>query len=143
MSEHQFDNVGHCKVCGMFYLDIEQSDAPCEIRLAVVGSRSFNDYELLSQVLGSVKTTICSIVSGGAKGADSLAAKYALEHSIPLHEILPDWDKLGRKAGFVRNREIVASADALIAFWNMGSKGTAHTIQLARDANIPMYIKEI
>ena len=112
-----------------------------EIRLAVVGSRSFNDYELLSQVLDSVQSIITNIVSGGAKGADVLAAKYALEHGIPLVEFIPHWDTYGKSAGFRRNQQIVAKADALIAFWDGRSKGTEHSINLAREAGIQVYIR--
>jgi predicted Rossmann-fold nucleotide-binding protein len=111
-------------------------------RLAVVGSRSFSDYALLSRVLSAVHTPITHIVSGGARGADSLAARYAEEHGIELLVFLPDWST-GKGAGFARNRLIVENADALIAFWDGVSRGTAHSIGLAKERGIPVYVRRL
>ena len=130
-----------CSVCYQVMSDDGLLSCDCTIRLAVIGSRTFDDYDLLSQVLGSVQRTISIIVSDGAKGADTLAAKYALEHDILVHEILPQWDKFGRNAGYVRNVLIITNSDALIAFWDGKSKGTEHSINLAREAGIPVYIR--
>lgn len=130
-----------CSVCHQVMSDDGTLSCDCTIRLAVVGSRTFNNYALLSQVLGSVHSTITEIVSGGAKGADTLAKKYALEHGITIQEYLPDWFQLGRRAGYVRNTKIVANSDALIAFWDGRSKGTRHSIRLAMASGLPLYIR--
>lgn len=99
--------------------------------LAIIGSRNFNDYDMLKSELDNVIPRPDKIVSGGAKGADKLGALYAKEYGIPLLEYLPDWDKHGKSAGFVRNKEIVNNCDYLIAFWDGVSKGTKHSIDLA------------
>lgn len=111
------------------------------ISLAIVGSREFNDYRLLSDTLARVNSSIDQIVSGGARGADSLARRYAEEHGIPLVEHLPDWDRFGKSAGFRRNKLIVQEADALLAFWDGKSRGTQHSINLARQQKLPLYIQ--
>ena len=98
---------------------------------AVVGSRSFEDYEFLKEHLNKIHS-IEKIVSGGAKGADSLAARYAKENKIELLEFLPDWEKNGKAAGFIRNKQIVKESDIVIAFWDGTSHGTAHSIRLAK-----------
>ena len=144
MNKHDFGPDGYCTVCGIDWSS-ERDDSTrtsCTFRLAVVGSRTFHDYDLLSQVLGSVHTPISIIVSGGAKGADSLAEKYALEHDIDTDIYLPDWDKFKKTAGFVRNYDIVANADAVVAFWDGKSRGTMHTVKIAEKAGLPVYIKE-
>lgn len=92
----------------------------------VIGSRSFNDYDLLKSELDKYKIT--KIVSGGAKGADSLAEKYALENNIPVEIHKPDWS-LGRGAGIIRNKTIVEHSDVLVAFWDGESKGTLSSIK--------------
>ena len=113
------------------------------MKLAVIGSRDFNNYEQLCEHLDTIQT-IDTIVSGGAKGADSLAAKYAIEHNIELIEHKPDWQKYGRGAGIVRNKLIIADSDEVIAFWDGSSKGTLHSIKLAEESgkNVTIVIFE-
>lgn len=103
------------------------------MRLAIIGSRSFDDYALMAKELNSIHK-IELIVSGGARGADSLAEKYAREKKIPTTIFKPDWNKYGRAAGMIRNKLIIESSDAVIAFWDGISPGTANSIQRARDA---------
>jgi hypothetical protein len=109
------------------------------MKLAVVGSRTFNDYSLLERTLLRVRTPITEIVSGGARGADSLAARWAHVHGVPLKEFLPDWKKYGKSAGFRRNREIIEYADAMLAFWDGISRGTKHDIDLAIELGKPYH----
>lgn len=108
------------------------------IKLAVVGSRTFNDYELLKKSLQTFD--IKQIISGGAKGADFLAKKYAQENNISIREFMPDWDRFGKAAGYKRNEQIVQACDELVAFWDGSSKGTKHDIDLAEKMNKPLYI---
>jgi hypothetical protein len=103
------------------------------VKLAIVGSRTFNDYELLKNTVYRIKSSVLQIISGGAKGADSLAKRYADDNDIELVEFIPDWNKYGRSAGFRRNVEIVENCDALIAFWDGVSNGTNHSINLAKE----------
>lgn len=104
------------------------------MRLAVVGTRTFHDYELLKSYLAQVwyMWGIDVIVTGDAKGADELAKKYAQEYDIPLLVFRADWDKYGKSAGPIRNAEIVKAADTLIAFWDGKSKGTKNSIAQAK-----------
>jgi hypothetical protein len=99
---------------------------------AVIGSRSFNDYDLLERTLDQYQIT--SIVSGGASGADSLAEHYAKKRNITIRVIKPDWS-LGRHAGMLRNTEIVESSDIVFAFWDGQSKGTLDSIKKAARLN--------
>lgn len=100
------------------------------MKIAVIGSRGFDNYELLSQELD--KLQISCIVSGGAKGADQLAARYAKEKGIELVEHLPDYTRYGRRAPLVRNELIIRDSGQVVAFWDKKSTGTAHSISLAR-----------
>ena len=110
------------------------------MKLAIVGGRDFDDYERLKAVVDRVKTPITLIVSGSAAGADSLGEKYAREHSIPTLIHKADWAKHGKRAGFLRNIDIINDADCVIAFWDKISKGTASSIELARKHNKPTHI---
>lgn len=114
------------------------NNLPPPIKLAVVGSRSFENYEFLKNILQWYDAS--AIISGGAKGADSLAAKYAAENGIPLKEFPADWNKNGRAAGYMRNKQIVAEADEIVAFWDKQSVGTGHTVRIAEEAGKPVHI---
>ena len=107
------------------------------MKLAIVGSRSFSDYEFMKKILAFHSCT--QIISGGAKGADTLAKQYAGENGISITEFLPNWDRDGKAAGFIRNKQIVNACDELVAFWDGESRGTAHSIKLAEEAGKPIY----
>lgn len=102
------------------------------MKLAVVGSRNFNDYNLLKKYLDKIHEVepISYIVSGGAKGADSLSERWAKENNVNTEIYLPDWNKHGKKAGFLRNVDIIKNADKCLACWDGVSKGTKHSIDL-------------
>jgi hypothetical protein len=112
------------------------------MKLAVVGSRNFEDLEKLSLELDRLhaKNTITLIISGGAVGADSLAEVWAKSKSIPVQIFKPDWKKHGKSAGFIRNRDIINSCDSCIAFWDGVSKGTLNSINLAKTRKIRLEI---
>lgn len=91
-------------------------------KVAIVGSRTFSDYDLLKNTLDNQKKVdIGVIISGGAKGADSLAERYALEKGIELNVMKPDWKNRGRAAGFLRNTDIILNSDYVFAFWDQVS----------------------
>lgn len=103
------------------------------MKIAIIGSRECSNIDFvgnLEAVLNVSKDD--TIISGGAKGIDTLAANYAKEKKISLIEFLPDYKKNGRAATFIRNREIVDNSNVVVAFWNGNSKGTKYTLDYAR-----------
>jgi hypothetical protein len=107
--------------------------------VAIVGSRSFNDYSLLKKVILSKNFKITKIISGGAQGADSLAKRFANEYDIEFEEIVPNW-RLGKGAGIIRNKQIVQSCDVCFIFWNGKSKGTKSCLDFCIKFNKPYYL---
>ena len=99
------------------------------MKVAVIGSRGFNDYELVVKTLSNLHITL--LVSGGAKGADTLGEKYANEHDIPTLIFKPDWETHGKAAGMIRNTTIVDNSDIVVAFWDGESSGTKDSITKA------------
>jgi YspA, cpYpsA-related SLOG family len=110
------------------------------MKLAIIGSRTFNDYELMQTFTDLTDVTL--IISGGAIGADSLAERLANENNIPTLIFKPDWKLNGAKAGFMRNTSIVENCDQLIAFWDGKSNGTMDSVKKARALGKPVTVIE-
>ena len=110
------------------------------MKVIIAGSRSINTMEIVEQAIQTSGFTLAEIVSGGAKGVDALAERYAEKHALPIKIYPIGCDQYGRVAGLIRNAQMVDYADALIAVWDGQSAGTAHMIQSARDKNLPIYV---
>lgn len=111
-------------------------------RIAIIGSRTFNDYDLLRGTIISKfnPSIIDEIVSGGAMGADKLGERFAQEFGIKTNIYLPDWEKYGKRAGFIRNTDIIKNSDFVFAFWDEKSAGTLDSIRTAKKLNIPVIV---
>ena len=87
---------------------------------------------VLAYVRELAKETI--IVTGGARGVDTWAETAARQKGLAVELFIPEWDKLGRGAGMIRNQKIVDACDRLVAFWDGKSRGTKDSIEKARRA---------
>lgn len=108
-----------------------------DYRVIIAGGRDFVDYPLLEETCNDMlmekrQSHHVIIVSGHASGADALGERYAHENGLDLEAHPADWNKHGKTAGPIRNAEMAAVADALIAFWDGKSRGTADMINKAR-----------
>ncbi len=122
------------------------------VHLGVVGSRSvapadidyihkiLESFLILSEIELDIPRDNYIIVSGGAVGVDSYAESFAEKHNLDCIVIKPDWKKYGKKAGFLRNSEVVAVADVIVAFVDKDTGGTWDTIRKAEKAGKPVYI---
>lgn len=123
------------------FLKDEVDDNKPECRIIIAGSRSFDDYDLLCRecddyIGGSKDRYKFVILSGGAKGADSLGERYAEERGYDIEWHAAQWKSYGRSAGIMRNKEMVKRADVLIAFWDGFSHGTKNMIETAKEADL-------
>lgn len=114
-------------------------------RVIIAGTRTFTDYTLLQRECNHLlsekqRTHNIIVVSGTARGADTLGEQYARERGFQLRRFPADWDKDGKKAGMLRNYRMADNADALIAFWDGASRGTANMIDIARKKNLPVRV---
>ena len=107
------------------------------MNVAIVGGRDFDDYEQFKSSINGEKIKFNSIISGGARGVDTMAEKYAKEIGVPVKIYLPDWTKHGKAAGPIRNRQIIESADCVIAFWDEKSPDTRSSIAIAEELKKP------
>ena len=106
------------------------------MKAAIIGSRSIETLNL-SEFL---PLNITTIVSGGAAGVDTLAAEYAKELGLEFVEFLPEYEKYGRSAPLIRNRQIVENCDEVFAFWDGQSRGTIHTVNYAKKLGKPVHL---
>lgn len=113
------------------------------MKVIVAGSRHFNNYQFIYNVLKDRITSKDQIVEGGAKGVDEQARKYALKHNISFRTFDADWDENGKAAGPIRNAEMANYADKLIAFYDGKSRGTGNMIKTAKSKGLPVEIIEI
>jgi len=104
------------------------------MKIAIIGSRSFTDYELFEAKCNTILSNSKSItiISGGAKGTDRLAQKYAIEKNIPILVYKANWELHGKSAGMKRNVLMLNDCTHVIAFWDGNSPGTLHMISQAR-----------
>jgi len=114
-------------------------------KVIIAGSRDFNNELLLYQTCDILlenkrKDSSIVIISGTARGADQLGEKYALSRGFQLIKKPADWDRYGKKAGYLRNIEMAKMADALIAFWDGNSRGTKMMIEEANRRNLQVRV---
>ncbi|WP_298751864.1 DUF2493 domain-containing protein [uncultured Arcobacter sp.] len=104
------------------------------MKVGVIGSRDFDCEDFIFECLDYMFDieNISYIVSGGARGVDSIAEKYAKQRGIETIIFKAEWDKYGKSAGYKRNKLIVDECDIVVAFWDYQSKGTKHSIDLCK-----------
>lgn len=111
------------------------------LRIAVVGSRGFDDYKLLSRVLDNFfEGTHFTLVCGMARGADLLGFKYAKRRGWDIEEYPAKWDEHGKSAGYIRNELMSRVSDIVVAFWDGESKGTKHMITMSLENNCNLVV---
>lgn len=110
------------------------------VKLIVCGGRDWRDAGAVDRVLtvAHERRNIAMIITGGAKGADSLAARWAHANAIPYLTVPPNWEKHGDAAGPIRNQWMLDQVvDGVIAF--PGGAGTADMVARAKKAGVPVW----
>jgi hypothetical protein len=123
------------------------------MRVLVCGSRNWANIELIRETL--VKECLddkefgphdCTVIDGCAHGADALGYTCAMELGCNTHRFPADWNKYGKAAGMIRNKQMLVEGkpDLVLAFWDGVSRGTKNMIELAQKAGVPVKIvKEV
>lgn len=104
----------------------------------VCGSRTITDKEwIYSKIENCITHLLCTdysnitILEGSAKGVDSIAKQWAIEHNIPVIEYLPDYEKYHNKACYKRNEAMAANCDFMLDLWTGESTDSLHDILMA------------
>lgn len=110
------------------------------MKLAIIGSRNIPETITVLTINEIIKDMgVTHIVSGGARGADSLGEYYAKYYGLEAIIFKPDWS-IGRHAGMLRNTKIIEEAEVILAIWDGASKGTHDSIKKAIKAGKPVMI---
>lgn len=112
------------------------------MRVIVCGSRTWWDTDKVYRVLNQLDRNGLTVIHGGARGADSIAGFWASMNEVTCEEYPARWDKHGRSAGPIRNREMIdLGADLVIAFRSDGeSRGTDDMVRESRKRGIPVEV---
>lgn len=110
------------------------------MKILICGSRSITNPPVIAQAVARSGMNPTHIISGGARGVDTLASLYAMSNSIDFTEYPADWKTHGKQAGFRRNITMVDTADAVIAIWDGESRGTKHSIDYAKKLGKEVFV---
>jgi len=127
------------------------------MKLGITGSRSITQFDFMPYFMmkdkdfrtfcrkhGLVRRKITKVITGGARGIDTIAFQTAASAGIRNLQFLPDRKKfpgkLVLKSFQERNKQIVDSCDILLAIWDGKSHGTKNTLAYARKVNKPAFL---
>lgn len=112
-------------------------------RILICGGRNFNDKHMFDAAMRTIPHHLNFnfigspvIISGGATGADTLARDFAIAEGLPFIEFPADWKKHGKRAGYIRNKQMLDEGRANLVVAFPGGKGTEMMIDLATKANV-------
>lgn len=101
------------------------------MKIGIVGSRRYPRLDDVRQFIRALERSTV-IVSGGAIGVDTVAVETAIALRMSYEVYHADWSRYGRRAGALRNQQIVNASDYIVAFWDGDSPGTQITINMAK-----------
>lgn len=109
-------------------------------RILVCGGRDFADVEAVNRALDAVlaKHPDMIVIHGAARGADTLAARWAAANDVRCEAYPADWSRHGRAAGPLRNQAMLdTGVSGCVAF--PGGRGTADMVKRCRMAGVPVW----
>ena len=111
--------------------------------LIVAGDLEFNSMSLLTSKLDTLlseQSDEIAIISGGARGADTLGEEYAKLKSLHVYRVLPLWDAFGKSAGPKRNTAMAEIAHAVVVFHAGTDRGSQSMIRIATERKLPLRV---
>jgi hypothetical protein len=108
------------------------------MRVLICGGRDFSDKDFIFSSLDKLheKHHISHIITGGALGADFFAHKWASSRRCDITIFPANWKKYGKKAGALRNIQMLEDGEPELVIAFPGGKGTEHMKKIARKAGI-------
>ena len=113
------------------------------MKTIIAGTRTIEDKNVIYLAISKSKFEITQVVSGKAKGVDSIGEEWAVENDVSIAEFPAHWQQFGNKAGPLRNQEMAEYADALIVVWDGHSTGTKDMIKRAKRNGLKVFVYDI
>ena len=115
------------------------------LKVIIAGGRDFTNTQYAADALVNLVEEdklpdTFTIISGNARGADKVGEYLAKLYELPLEIYPADWNQHGKQAGYIRNTQMADIADALVAFWDGKSRGTAHMISTMQKQHKPVFV---
>ena len=111
------------------------------MRVIIAGSRNISDRSGLLKAIKQSGFDITEVVSGKARGVDTIGETWAVANDIPIKQFPADWSKHGNAAGPIRNSMMAEYADAAIIIWDGKSAGTLNMIKNMHMLDKPYFIR--
>lgn len=110
------------------------------MRVIICGGRDLDDKEFVFSQLDKINQLydLTFIITGGARGADFWANMWAAHNHKEVRVYQADWEKLGRAAGIIRNKQMLTDAKPELVIAFEGGKGTENMVKIATKAGIPV-----
>ena len=108
------------------------------MKVIIAGSRDITDEKFVIDEFWKLPIEATEIVSGCAKGVDTIGEFIAESIGIPVKKFPADWKTHGKAAGPIRNKQMAEYADAAIVIHN-GSRGSLNMIEQMKKLNKPVY----
>lgn len=125
------------------------------IRILITGSRDWpltditTVYTVMSKTItdyvlqGETQKTITIVHGACPKGVDAMADLFARSWGMNIERHPANWDLYGKKAGPIRNKEMVElGVDICLAFVYNKSSGASHAVELCRKKGVPLILLE-
>ena len=109
------------------------------MKTIIAGSRTIENYKLVEDAVNKCGWKPTIVVSGCARGVDKLGEEWASNHGKVIEKYPADWDKYGKRAGFLRNERMADNAEALILIWDGESKGSQMMLSIAKKKGLKIY----
>lgn len=111
------------------------------MRVIVCGGRDFRDRKAVFDALDRLhaKRGIGFLIQGCADGADYLAWQWGEARGVPVGSYPAEWDRYGKRAGAIRNQQMIdeGKPDGVVAF--PGGRGTADMVRRAEAAGLKVW----
>jgi hypothetical protein len=108
------------------------------MRVLVCGGRQFDDVSFARAILDRLHAEhrFQVLIEGDARGADRIAGDWADLRGVEHVKFPADWEKLGRKAGPIRNEQMLREGKPDLVIALPGGRGTANMVRIAREAGV-------
>jgi glycogen synthase len=108
------------------------------MKILVCGGRDYKNVDVFCAEMDRLhkEVVITKVITGDAKGADTMAWQWAEARNIPCSVYHADWKRHGKSAGPIRNQLMLddAKPELVVAF--PGGPGTRNMMEIARKAGV-------